>query len=65
MAARKKTTKPVAAELTKAMGALQTSLDGNPIIRQKLVERLTKVIERQSIPVAVLRLIIQTLEEYE
>lgn len=67
MAARRKSAKPVTPALIAAMkgrAALVTALDSNPIVRQRLVERLTTVISHKGIPIAVLHLVAQVLEEY-
>lgn len=44
--------------------ALATSLDNNPIVRQKMVERLTKAAGRRDIPIAVLHQMAQVLEQW-
>lgn len=42
-----------------------TSLDSNPIVRQKLKERIVKAIERPGIPVVVLHQVAQCIELWE
>lgn len=42
--------------------ALETSLDSNPRVRQLLIERLTKAMADDKLPVAVLHQMLQVLE---
>lgn len=51
--------------VTKRTRAMATSLDSNPIVRQKLKERIIASIEHPGIPVAVLHQVAQCIEMWE